>query len=676
MAPEFILNGSLFVMPAANNIDKLRSVLGDKYEIIDLIATGGMGEIYLGIHRVLGKKRAIKIIHQSVEKEKDIRQRFLQEARHAASVDHPGIIQIMDFGSHDEFDYLIMPYIEGRTLQEKMREGPIEPVAAIKLMIAMTDAIAHTHRQNIIHRDIKPSNFMIDSEGRVILTDFGISKNLGDPNMTATNMILGSPKFMSPEQISGKSVDKRSDLYSLGMIFYQMVSGIYPFESQDMAALAYKQVHEVPPPASQVNPGVSEVLSGLIASLLEKNPDNRYTDGESLLKDLQRLNTGGTIGEAAAPGKSIEDMETRVVARTHPIEPPRENSIHTRGRLPDQQIPGASTKHDQKKLALISVIALFCIIAVGVGGLHIGWFKTQLAMIFDFTGPDLALRGKNSREKAILNALKTHNSPLTKIEIRRLCRLNIGVRADETADQQIFSDLRRFLVDIDFVTYIDRGGCDVLIDVKDHALGKKLIINSNLYGCDDSCGEEYMINADRLPFDKVEMLLKRNYCFNLFGILGLLSAEQGHAAMKLDIPGKAGNVFIIGEQVQFCLGPAFEAHSMLLDINIDGIFKLFPLDPKQRTQLGKNEMGCSRHIQVSPPLGNELIVALGSVEEDIISAYSQQFAPQAPVFAWTYAESAVNSAIDMSETLFVRLTEQRAGPWSAETRFIRVLNSN
>jgi len=254
--------------------------------------------------------------------------------------------------------------------------------------------------------------------------------------------------------------------------------------------------------------------------------------------------------------------------------------------------------------------------------------------------------------------------------------LNIGINMSGDKDQKLAAALRRFLKGIPFVNYLNTGSCDMLITAKDHALGKKLIINSNLYGCEDSCGEEYMINADRMPFDKIEMLLKRNYCFNLFGILGLLSAEEGHAAMKLDIPGKAGNVFIIGEQVQFCLEPAFEAHSMLLDINIDGIFKLFPLDRNQRTYLGKNEMGCSKHIQVSPPLGNELIVALGSVEEDMISAYSQQFAPQAPVFAWTYAESAINSAIDMSETLFVQLTEQRAGPWSAETRFIRVLNSN
>jgi len=658
-------------MPSEQNIDQLRSVLGDKYEIVKLIASGGMGEIYLGIHRVLGKKRAIKIIHQSVEKEKDIRQRFLQEARHAASVDHPGIIQIMDFGSHHDFDYLIMPYIEGITLQDKMAQGPIEPETAIDLMIAMTDAIAHTHQQNIIHRDIKPSNFMIDSQGRVILTDFGISKNLGDPNMTATNMILGSPKFMSPEQISGKSVDKRSDLYSLGMIFYQMASGSFPFNAGDIAAFAYNQVHEQPPPPANVNPNVPETLSCLILKLLEKDPHERYPSGESLLKDLRQLKEGGLAPVETVPGRSIEDMKTRVVARPA-FDARRNDFAQIPGDSPGRSVPIASQRRRIKKIAVITALVLICLIGFVAGSLHIGWIKTQLSMLINLNGRELALREKDVREKELLKSLKSHNSPLTRTELRRLCRLKVGLQTTENADQKFMSELYRFLVDIPFVNYVETDGCDVLIAEKDHALGKKLIINSNLYECEKSCGEEFTISTERIPFDKLEILIKRNYCFNLFNALRLLS----NGAMGVDIPGKSGNVFILGQEVQFCLGPAFNAYSMLLDVNIDGIFKLFPLEPNQRTRLAENETGCSKHIQVSPPLGNELIVALGAAEREIISDYSQQFDPGLPVFAWSFDEKAENNAIDMGERLFVQLMDSGAGKWAAETRFIRVLNSN
>ena len=172
---------------------------------------------------------------------------LFREARLAASIDHPGIIEIMDFGSHDAFDYLIMPYIEGGDpAGEKLDDGPMAWEDAIDLMISMTDAISHAHKKEIIHRDIKPANYMIDANGQIILTDFGISKNLTDATLTAANTIMGSPKFMSPEQIAGKKVDKRSDLYSLGLVFYQMLTGINPFDAEEITSVMYKQVHEVP----------------------------------------------------------------------------------------------------------------------------------------------------------------------------------------------------------------------------------------------------------------------------------------------------------------------------------------------------------------------------------------------------------------------------------------------
>ncbi len=664
-------------MPESYNIDKLRSALADKYEIVKLIASGGMGEIYLGIHRVLGKQRAIKIIHQSVEKEKDIRQRFLQEARHAASVDHPGIIQIMDFGSHAEFDYLIMPYIEGITLREKMDDGPLDPETALELMIAMTEAIAHTHKQNIIHRDIKPSNFMINSDGRIILTDFGISKNLGDPNMTATNMILGSPKFMSPEQISGKPVDKRSDLYALGMIFYQMVSGSYPFETDDMASLAYKQVHETPPPPITVNPHVPKALNKIIVKLLEKHPDDRYPDGDALLEDLYLLKGQGLTENSFTPSaekRSVEEMATRLVTRGD-IETPQK-SVRQKSRiLPFISGQPESERNRKKRVWLISAIGI-CMAGLIVALLNFGTLKRHWPMVLGEEGSELGLRDKEIREKEILRQLETNKRPLMRDDIRELCRLKIGVKTAKNNDQRLTADLSGFLAMIPFVRYFDKGGYDMLITLKDHALGKKLVITSNLYECQHTCGEEFNINTENIPFDKIESLIKRNYCFNLFKTLSLVNTGKGRPAMSLDIPGKFKDAFIIGEQVQFCLEPDFKAHTMLLDVNIEGIFKLFPLDRNQRDQIVKNETGCSKKIQVSPPMGNEMIVALGCGLNGIMNDYSRQFDPGMPVFSWSYEATAQNSAINMSENLFKRLMDQPADKWAVNTRFIRVLNNN
>lgn len=674
---DSIRNSRLFVMSSPHNLEKLRSVLSDKYEIVELIASGGMGEIYLGIHRVLGKKRAIKIIHQAVGKDKDIRQRFLQEARLAASIDHPGIIQIMDFGSHEAFDYLIMPYVEGTTLAEEMAKGAFDPEAALPRMIAMADALAHAHRQNIIHRDIKPSNFMLDKEGRIILTDFGISKSMGDPNLTATNMILGSPRFMSPEQISGKSVDKRSDLYSLGMIFYQMLTGRYPFASDDMTALAYKQVNEVPPPPAGMNPQVPESLSAVIVRLLEKKPDNRFPDADSLLKELTRIKEQGlrqAHAQAPPDPKSIEEKPTRLVDRRN-FGDPRETGAEKPEKRKHRTVEGVLNHGGHKRLWIFSAVGI-CLVALILVLFTVSPVKRLLPAIFGGDASGLALRSKESREKAFLSGLKKHKRPLARDDIRDLGRLSVGVEPNEGAGPEIADQLRRFLTTVPFVRLVDSGGCDVLFSAGDHALGKKLVINSNLYECRDTCNEELNINTDKMPFAKIEMLIKRNYCFNLFNALGRIMEETHRPGMELDFSGKSENVFLIGEPVQFCMKPAFKAYSMLLDINIDGIFKLFPLDRDQRAQLEKGETGCSRKVRVSPPMGNEMIVALGCVSSGALDTYSRKFDPAMPVFGWSYEAGAANSAVALSEDVFVQLVSQSSGKWAATSRFIRVLNSN
>ncbi|MFO8112118.1 MAG: protein kinase [Desulfosalsimonadaceae bacterium] len=665
-------------MPEANNIDKLKAVLGDKYEIVSLIAAGGMGEIYLGIHRVLGKKRAIKIIHQSVEKEKDIRQRFLQEAKLAASIDHPGIIQIMDFGSHDEFDYLIMPFIEGATLQEEMEKGAFDPEAALGRMLAMTDALAHAHRQNIIHRDIKPSNFMIDAEGRVILTDFGISKNLGDPNLTATNMILGSPKFMSPEQISGKPVDRRSDLYSLGLIFYQMVTGVYPFEAGDMASLAYKQVHEAPLPPSTANPRVPETLSTIITRLLEKDPDARYPGGDALLKDLQHLKEHGFTSPqslSGGEGQSFEEMATRVTVKDS-LGGPGERAGEQAGKK--QGVPpfvsAKSVSRGRRK-------PLWILLAVGVSmaALVIVFFAAdpvwqKVAPLLREKESQPALRDRDAREKAFLKRFAAHNGPFTQSDIRNICVLAVCVQEEGGEGASLAPDLRKLLAAMPFVRSGENNGCDVLIDIQAPSSAGKLSVESNLYECGDACSEELVIREGKIPSDRIRSLLARNYCFHLFTALNLIHTNRGGPSMDLEIPGKSENAFAVGEQVQFCMKPPFKAHSMLLNINADGIFKLFPLDRGQRAELIKDETGCTRVVQVSPPVGNELVVALGSVSNGVIDTYSQKFDSRMPVFSWPYEASGQNSAVDISEALFGQLVNQPAGSWTANSRFIRVVD--
>ncbi len=289
-----------------DNKTRIQAVLGDKYEIRDLIQAGGMGKIFLGVHKALDKKVAIKIIHQELVKNEHFKSRFYREAKLAAGLDHSGIIDIYDFGSSDDFDYLIMPFIEGETLEARIkRQGPMDPGEGVRIMIEIADALHYAHSHNVIHRDIKPSNIMIDHQGKIIIADFGISKMMGDSDLTAPNTVLGSPKYMSPEQIKGQPVDARSDLYSLGLVFYEMLTGSHPFTGRDTSAIYYAQAHEIPPRPETARPEIPRDLGSIIMKLLAKAAGKRYADGGELLRDLRDYQQGESLSGANVENATV-----------------------------------------------------------------------------------------------------------------------------------------------------------------------------------------------------------------------------------------------------------------------------------------------------------------------------------------------------------------------------------
>lgn len=654
-----------------NNLDKLRSILSDKYEIVRLIASGGMGEVYLGVHRVLGKKRAIKIIHQDVKQEQDIRRRFLQEAKLAASIDHPGVIQIMDFGSYAEFDYLIMPYIDGITLQDRLNQGPIPPQEAMPMMVSMAEALSHAHRKNIIHRDIKPSNYMVDAGGRIILTDFGISKNIGDATLTAKNMIMGSPRYMSPEQITGKSLDRRSDLYSLGMIFYQMLTGAYPFETEDIASLAYKQVHELPLHPATVNRSIPAGLGDAVMGLLQKNPADRYPDGEAFLRDLQRPeNGGGSLPKripapAASGANAIQNMATRII---RPFKTPAKAASSEPG-------PFTAANADRSGTGKRWLLAVFTIIAAGlVLAIAAVLFQmepvnrvTDLIQNLGRSGP--VLRAASAREAEILQTIRHFNGNMASSSLKDYLALKVGMAGPGGAGSWQ-EQVNRYLETVPFIREPEDGNCDILMSVEDGAERKKLVITSNLYEGGADCAEMLDFIADRPPLDKIGRIMRRNYCFQLFYAL---QSAGGGAGIKLMVPGKTGSAFMMGEEVQFCMEPDFEADCILLDLNTGGIFRLFPLNPEQRIDTHPGEIRCSTDIKVSEPLGNEMVAAIGSGREGILSRYARRSDPDNLIFAWSYENHAADSALELCEDLFSRLISEPVNRWSVAVRFIRIL---
>ena len=227
-------------------LSSLEQALNGKYKIIERIGLGGFGEVYLGEHTQLHRKVAIKLLSSTLSGQKEVVERFQREAKAAATLSHPNIIDIYDVGQSGEMYYFVMKFIDGETLSERMhRLGRISPAEAIHVIRQVADALAYAHVNGIIHRDIKPANVMLDEYGKPVLMDFGVARVQFEGNLTKTGTLMGTPHYLPPELPLGKKVDGRSDIYSLGIMLYEMISGRPPFHDENSVALIFKHINEI-----------------------------------------------------------------------------------------------------------------------------------------------------------------------------------------------------------------------------------------------------------------------------------------------------------------------------------------------------------------------------------------------------------------------------------------------
>jgi TonB family protein len=272
------------------HISSLETVLQGKYRVLHRIGSGGYGEVYLGEHVQLHRKVAIKFLLYDFARQPDLVSRFQREARSAATLIHPNIIDIYDVGERNDIHYFVMKYIEGETLLQKMnREKRIKVPEAIQIIKQLADALDYAHSNNIIHRDVKPSNVMVDTYGKPLLMDFGVARIQFEAKLTGKGRLLGTPHYLSPEQPLGNPIDGRSDIYSLGIMFYEMLSGTSPFHDENSIALVFKHVHEAPPLLRERVPELQERICEVVHKMIEKLPEKRYQTGAELVDALEAL---------------------------------------------------------------------------------------------------------------------------------------------------------------------------------------------------------------------------------------------------------------------------------------------------------------------------------------------------------------------------------------------------
>ena len=264
------------------------TVIDGRYRVISRLGSGGMAEVYLAQDLLLGREVAVKVLHHHFAEDQEFVERFRREASSAAALSHPNIVAIFDRGEWDGTYYIAMEYVAGRSLKMIVREGgALDPALAIDIVVQILRAAQSAHKRGVIHRDLKPHNVILDEEGRARVTDFGIAR-AGASDMTLTGSIMGTAQYLSPEQAQGHAVSGASDLYSVGVILYELLTGMVPFEGETAVAIAFKQVSAAPRPPSELNPALPASLDAVVLRALAKDPAERYADAGELIAALTR----------------------------------------------------------------------------------------------------------------------------------------------------------------------------------------------------------------------------------------------------------------------------------------------------------------------------------------------------------------------------------------------------
>ncbi len=292
------------------------------FRILEKLGQGGMGEVFLAQDTTLDRKVALKFLPEELQQDPTARKRFLREAKSAAALDHPFICKIYEIGKAQDRTFIAMEYIQGMNLEERFLKGPLPIEDVLEIAWEIADALEGAHRRGIVHRDLKPANVMLIPEGHIKVMDFGLAKRVtpeGEEEnvstvLTQDGAAVGTVPYMSPEQVRGKPLDTRSDIFSFGVVLYEMVAGVHPFKKDSTMDTAQTILSVTPPPIARYVNDVPDLLQDTIRKMLAKDPGERYQTAKGLMTDLRKLNLDTAAGSAVSAVAAFEAEQPKGIA--------------------------------------------------------------------------------------------------------------------------------------------------------------------------------------------------------------------------------------------------------------------------------------------------------------------------------------------------------------------------
>jgi eukaryotic-like serine/threonine-protein kinase len=361
------------------------TIIDGRYRVSARLGSGGMADVYLAQDTLLGRQVALKLLHHRFAEDQEFVERFRREASSAAGLSHPNVVAVFDRGEWDGTYYIAMEYLPGRSLKAVVREhGPLSPGDATDIVVQILLATRFAHKRGIIHRDIKPHNVILDEEGRAKVTDFGIAR-AGASDMTLTGSIMGTAQYLSPEQAQGHAVSESSDLYAVGVVLYELLTGQVPFEGESPVTVALKQVSVEPTPPSALNPGVSPALEAVVMRSLAKDPGARFASADEFIAALQQAREG------IAPAPAFNGAPPTQTAAAALLVPPPE----------DERTPEEAARRRRRALWTAAVVAVLAI-AAGAALLLLKPARSDRVTVPDLAGETQAAAVASLRHEGLV----------------------------------------------------------------------------------------------------------------------------------------------------------------------------------------------------------------------------------------------------------------------------------